>query len=357
MNKWWLIGCWVLGCLVAGCGGKAAQKEKPVFIPPPKPPIPPPARVDQAIDVTLRTQAIGELNRSYHHPDDVIRANAIEATQRAIGVAGAPAILNALEDPSPLVRFAASMAAGELQLREAQPRLLANLRTLDQLETEASNSSDSFERAEARRVLSVSEQIGIRYALHKLGITRYSHDLEKFAVDRSPRVRANTVMVLGLLGEKSALKILATTTNDPDPSVQLQSVEARYKLGDQTALEDLAVASVSKFPDDQIIALLALGSSKDERNARLISGKLTSDYMEVSLAAARALGMLGNDLGMGVALKAVESKEPRQRALAALALGAIGRTDAQDELARLLRDSDASVRLSAAQAILQLKAG
>lgn len=357
MNKNWLIGCWVLGCLVAGCGGKAGQKEKPVFIPPPKPPVPPPAKVDQPINLALRAQAIGELNRAYQSPNDVIRANAIEATQRVLGAAGAQAVLNALEDPSPLVRFAASMAAGELKLPEAQPRLLANLRTLDQLDTEASTLSESVERAETKRVLSAFEQIGIRYALHKLGITRYSHDLEKFVVDRSPRVRANTVLVLGLLGEKSALKILASTTNDPDPSVQLQSVEARYKLGDQTALEDLAVASVSKFPDDQIIALLALGASKDERNTRLISGKLTSDYTEVTLAAARALGMLGNDLGMGVALKAVESKEPRQRALAALALGAIGRTDAQDELARLLKDSDPSVRLAAAQAILQLKAG
>lgn len=357
MNKRWFVWYCVLGCLLAGCGGKAVQKEKPVVIPPPKPPVPPPARVDQPIDLALRAQATGELNRAYHDPDEVIRANAIEATQRTLGIAAAPAILNALGDPSPLVRFAASMAVGELQLREAQPRLLANLLTPDQLDAQASNTPGSFEQAEARRVLAASEQIGIRYALHKLGIKQYSHDLEKFAVDRSPRVRANTVMVLGLLGEKSALKILNTTTNDPDPAVQLQSVEARYKLGDQTALEDLAVASVSKFPDDQIIALLALGSSKDARNARLISGKLTSDYTEVTLAAARALGMLGNDLGMGVALKAVESKDARQRSMAALALGAIGRTDAQDELARLLKDPSPAVRLSAAQAILQLKAG
>ena len=42
--------------------------------------------------------------------------------------------------------------------------------------------------------------------------------------------------------------------------------------------------------------------------------------------------------------------------LAALALGAIGRTDAQETLKSLLHDkASADVRLAAAQAILQLK--
>ena len=84
-------------------------------------------------------------------------------------------------------------------------------------------------------------------------------------------------------------------------------------------------------------------------------GALTSDYDEVSLIAARACGLLGSDEGMGVALQFIKSPDPRQRFLAALALGAIGRSDAQEALAGLLGDSEPDVRLAAATALLQLK--
>ena len=67
------------------------------------------------------------------------------------------------------------------------------------------------------------------------------------------------------------------------------------------------------------------------------------------------MGMLGSDEGYVVAMKALKSTDPRQRLLAALALGAIGRADAQDELAPLLKDADQTVRIGAATALLQLK--
>jgi HEAT repeat protein len=65
--------------------------------------------------------------------------------------------------------------------------------------------------------------------------------------------------------------------------------------------------------------------------------------------------MLGSDAGYGVALNGAKSKDPRQRMLAALAFGAIGRTDAQDELAQLLRDPDHDVRIAAATSLLMMR--
>jgi HEAT repeat protein len=46
--------------------------------------------------------------------------------------------------------------------------------------------------------------------------------------------------------------------------------------------------------------------------------------------------------------------DPKLRVLAALALGAIGRTDEQPVLRDLLNDKDPDVRIAAATAILQL---
>jgi HEAT repeat protein len=143
---------------------------------------------------------------------------------------------------------------------------------------------------------------------------------------------------------------------DPSPAVRLQAAESLWRLGDQQGLEALVSASLSKFPDDQMLAILALAEPRDQRVLGHIQGQLTNDYDEVSLIAARAAGMLGSDDGYGVALKGARSADPRQRMLAALAFGAIGRSDSQSSLSVLLRDVNQDVRIAAATAILQLKA-
>jgi HEAT repeat protein len=51
----------------------------------------------------------------------------------------------------------------------------------------------------------------------------------------------------------------------------------------------------------------------------------------------------------------VNSKDARQRLLAAVAMGAIGRCDLQSPLKELLADPKPAVRIAAATAILQLK--
>jgi HEAT repeat protein len=67
--------------------------------------------------------------------------------------------------------------------------------------------------------------------------------------------------------------------------------------------------------------------------------------------------MLGSDAGYVLAAEGATSQDPDQRTLAAFALGAIGRTDSQDTLARLLDDPNPDVRLAAATAVLELQEG
>jgi HEAT repeat protein len=77
--------------------------------------------------------------------------------------------------------------------------------------------------------------------------------------------------------------------------------------------------------------------------------------IEVRLVAARALGMLGSDEGYNLAMENLASREMRTRYLAAMAVGAIARADAQGPLGGLLKDADEDVRLAAASSILQLR--
>jgi HEAT repeat protein len=68
------------------------------------------------------------------------------------------------------------------------------------------------------------------------------------------------------------------------------------------------------------------------------------------------MGQLGSDEGYGVALAAAKGNDSRQRFLAALAFGAIGRTDAQGTLRALMKDKDPRVRVVAAAAVLEIAA-
>jgi HEAT repeat protein len=163
-------------------------------------------------------------------------------------------------------------------------------------------------------------------------------------------------MVLGLLGEQTAVRVLRPMQRDAEPAVRLQVAEALWRLGDDDGLKMLVASAQSRFTDDQMIAVLSLAAPKDRRVMGHLRSSLTADYPEICLVAARAMGILGSDAGYAIAAEGAKSKDPRQRLLAAQALGAIGRTDAQGLLSDLLKDRESTdVRLSAAQAILQLK--
>jgi HEAT repeat protein len=318
-----------LFCIFAGCH---SQPQKLTKEPPPPPAYP--ARRNVPIDNEARESAKREIVAALQSNDAITRANGVEAAQDGLGQEASPRIVAALGDPEPLVRFAAAMAAGTLRLADAKPKLL-----------ELADDKDP------------SVRVGVRYALHRLGDTHLSHDFEKLAGDPDPRVRGNAALALGLLGEPTALRVLNGMTKDRSPLVKFQVAEARWRLHDIEGAKDLIAGTVSGYPDDQMFCVLALAGPRDARVMQHIKGKLTSDYPEISLIAARAAGMLGSDAGYGVAMAGAKSADPRQRVMAAMAFGDIGRTDAQPILAKLLKDDQQSVRLAAATAILELKAG
>lgn len=325
----------VVSCLMPlACGPKQPIPQK-VAAPPPAPPDVP-AQQAVKIDPKLRDAAIREIDAAFASNDPILRANAIEAAQDGRGAAAADLFLRGLEDPEPLVRFAASMAVGRLRLAQAKPQL-----------QKMAGEGDPF------------VAIGVRFALHRLGDKRLSHDFEKYARDPDPRVRGNTAMALGLLEEPTAINVLRSMQKDKNAMVRWQVAEGMWRLGGEEGLKALVAGSVSQFADDQMICTLALAARKDARIAEHIRGKLAytkgSGWEEVSLVAARSMGILGLDDGYGVAQRGAASADPRQRQLAALAFGAIGRSDAQSALKNLLTDREQPVRLAAAIAILQLK--
>jgi len=305
----------------------ACQSKRVASTPPPYPQ----ARA-QSLDVELATRAKRTLADQLRAPDAESRIHAIEAISLTRSVAQAPEIIRCLSDGESSVRYAAALAAGQLRLADARTALLAI-------------AEDPDEKV----------RVVVRYALHRLGDNHLSHQLEKMSQDTDPAVRGSVAMVLGLLGEPSGLVILKQLRLDPNPAVRQQAAESMWRLHDEDGLQDLIALSLSKYPDDEMLGLLALASPRDTRVRQHVRQGLVADWKEVCLVAARAMGMLGSDEGYGIALQGAKSGDKRQRLLAALALGDIGRTDAQDELRKLLGDQDANVRIAAATAILELR--
>jgi HEAT repeat protein len=327
--------------LTAGCGGDRgdgpysnSEGRRPGWVKPPAPPPAVPAYQPVPIDDELRQQARSQILASARSNDPLVRAHVIEAIRQAMPTDpdARTVIVEGLFDKSAIVRFASAMGAGELRVKEAKAKL------------------DEMVNDSSRNV-----RIAVRFALHRLGDVRHSHDFEKTAQDPSPRVRANTAVALGLLEEPSALNVLRPMQDDRDPNTRLQVAEAMWRLGSEQGRDSLVGATVSKYSSDQMIAFMGLAATRDQRMLPHIRPALTDEYEEVRLVAARACGMLGSDDGYGVAVDAARNVDKRKRSLAALALGAIGRSDAQPALANLMKDPDADVCLSAATAILQLK--
>ena len=285
------------------------------------------------IDEAFQQQATNQIALAFNSSDPVIKAQALEAMSRTRDPAASDRIQRAMTDKDWIVRFAGAMCAGDLKLKNTYKTIAA-----------AAFDQDPNVR------------VAVRYALHRLGDKSLSKDLEALSLNSNENVRANVAFALGLLGEPTGTRILQPMIADPNFNVRMQTAEALWRLGDEQGLKNLIAASVSKFTDDQIVAVLAMAGPRDQRVKPYVMAKFANDhdkkqFVELQLVAARALGMLGDDSGFGLAVRTCVSTDPRQRSLAALALGDIGRSDAQDALSRLLHDTAPGVQLSAATAL------
>lgn len=308
--------------------------------------------MQKSTDVTrLRQRSLQALKRGvrYEHLATV-RAQSIEALQEVDDTDVRPWIRQALNDRTPAVRFAACMALGDLRDAVAE----AALRRL------ASSSTPS-------------DRIGSLYALHRLGDTTRSQALAEYLLNApDPATRSNAAMVLGRLGEPGAIDLLAQAMRDPELSVRTNTLEALALLGSEEGRATLYAGAYSGIGVEETISITALASLRDPRYRKLFRHKLTNaGHLETKLAAARALGWLGDKSGLNTALDALDyepaedrkndpiaNQRLRIRQMAALALGAIGDRSALGPLEKMMNESDdPRLQVAAAKAIRDILSG
>jgi len=305
--------------------------------------------------------ATSTMRQAADDPDWVTRAVAIEALSQTMGAKAGPVFKEALRDKVPAVRFAAAMAIGDVRYTPAKP-LLVDM---------AKKKDDSPHAEPDKRVF-----CAVIYALHRMGDTRFTHELASLLFDQERDVRANAAMVMGKLGEPSARVPLKTRLEDElDPSVQLQFVEALAMLGDTQQAFTLESYTKNEFLEDRLDAISAMARLRPPRAVLVLRKMLDSRQPPpVRIAAAGALGRLGHadDRMYRLCVRALEKPKEmlrRQKGapdeipgvevrslqrLAAIALGWMNRQDAADVLHPLLRNSNGGVRVAAAMSLVRL---
>jgi HEAT repeat protein len=273
--------------------------------------------------------------------DPQVRANAIEvvASTRALGLM--PNVQKLLADQVVPVRFAAAVAIGDLAYTPAK----------DQVGPLLNDPNPNV-------------QLAAFYAISKLGQPEIYQEICKAVAGSDQTVRANAAMLLGKSGNKDGIRFLYWTLQRDDSSdmVILQAAESIAMLGDPRIYRKLWTGLISKYADDRIISIRAMGAlGTDEAKSALIT-MLDDPVPEVRLAAAEQLGKSGDFAGEAEVLAVFEKNlmadmdapgQQRVKTLAALAIGEVAAERPAKYLPQLLQDPSKVVRLAAAKAVLR----
>lgn len=304
------------------------------------------------------------LRQAADDPDPVTRSHAIEAMAQTLGRQPGAVYKQALGDQYPAVRFAAAMAIGDV-LYQPATKMLASM---------AADRTESDQAEPDKRVL-----CAVIYALHSLGDTTYTGQLGSLVSDSEKEVRANAAMVLGKMGEKSAIYPLkAQLDNEQDLSVKLQIVESLAMLGDRQNAFKLEAHTKGAYLEDRLVAIGAMERARSPRAIPTLMGLLDSRQPpRVRVAAASALARMGQvqPESVRMAMRAAEfpqrvlrdaRKDGREiseievrslQRLAVIALGWMGKQDAAVILHSSLKSQDGGVRVAAAMSLVRLLKG
>ena len=300
---------------------------------------------------SAQAAAIALLRHATEAQVPMYRANACEALMlspddlRAV----APKLL---ADPNRGVRFVAAVVVGRAGVKDLADRV---------------------------QPLLVDESLSVRaaaiYALTKLGRPVDPSPLAAMVRSDDPEVRSNAYMVLGELGNRSAVKMIRDSLGkgmrQANPArvriVELQAAEALYRLGETDGIEPIRAALYAPGEQSEFTALAAqqVARLKDEGSRailmRLIDGTgISARPTEVRICCASALAQISPSDRPAVvkfARTLLQDREPGVRSEAALALGYAGGVSVVPELQGSLLDQTPPVQLAAAKAILAATAG
>ena len=288
-----------------------------------------------------KAAAVDQIIASTQSADANARCNAIEAAEN-LPDRIVPIVQLGLNDKNLAVRFAALAVIGRLQIKTLAPSARRFL-----------NDPNDSVRAAA--------MFAVRACGGDVDITPMAQILQS----PDPDSRSNAAMLLGLLGDKSAIPMLKDMAKVPIPRVtgapalkfRVQVNEAIVRLGDDASITALRACAFSQFDEVRVMAVQMLGRLGDHVLEKSMVDMLKAGPIELQLAAAESLARLGHEEGLGVAVMGSDLPLPTARAQAAMTLGCFNNSRAAEARVKLLQDPQEMVRLAAAMAVLQAAKG
>ncbi|WP_145446497.1 HEAT repeat domain-containing protein [Mucisphaera calidilacus] len=298
--------------------------------------------------VALREKSIGIVRAAAASGDATLRMNAIEASQPVPGLASELVGPLMLDEVAP-VRFAALMTVGELRLEQHA-----------QAAVDMGVDTDHSVRAAAI------------YAATQNGLKIDVSPLARYVLSTDPSVRGNAAMILGEMGDPSAIALLQEAARQPfgrhvtairREIVRVQLAEAEVKLTDRDRvvssakdneiMSPIRAAVYSQSDEIRVLAVSMLGPLDDRRMIPMLASLLENPPAELQLAAARSLILMGIEDGLPIVIRALGSAYTGVRAQAAYTLGDSNDPTTLVLLSDTLLDEDPLVRLSAAAGVLR----
>ena len=187
-------------------------------------------------------------------------------------------------------------------------------------------------------------------ALGELGDKQATEPLIAVLRDTEPGVRRTAAEALGKLGGTQAAESLITALQNSDSEIRKAATKALVNIG-TPALEPL-IATLRDTSDQNLRqtaadVLVEIGAPAVEP----LIAVLKDEKWHVGVAAAGALGEIGDTRAVDPLIAALESKAMTRRYAAAKALGKLGDKRATKPLIAVLRDTQTSVRVAAVEAL------
>lgn len=249
------------------------------------------------------------MNRLLDPPNSEWPEELRDAIAQALGAIGERAlqtVMHALDDPDPWVSCAAAKALGKI----GDPQAIAPLAAL-------TKQKHSMVRSFATQALAqIADVRAVRAAL---------------TTDEAPRAFWK-LMALKEMDEVT-INQLTGLLDDPDETIRHQAAEVLSHLGDETSAESLVTAfraeprsapasESAELPQTRLRQTQAV-SKKPNGTAPLVAA-LRDPIADVRLAAAEALGKMGDASVIPALTQALQDSDSRVRAAAARSMGEIG---------------------------------